>query len=737
MSPIQISTDEEGRLKALAEHDILEAAPDPALTNIVELAAQLLDAPVAFVSFVDRDRQVFHAKHGLELNETGRDVAFCARTILQDDVLFVLDAARDLRFRDNPLVTGDPFIRFYAGAPLRTGDGHAIGTLCLLGSEPRPAFTASDQRVLTSLARLVLDQLELRRIDVLRRATQNRFEQIAGTSPDGIICADQHGRITFWNAAAARIFGHAADEAVGQHIDLIVPERMRGGHEGSLRRLADGIPGPLIGRTVELFGCRRDGHEFPIELSLSTWREGEAAAFGAIARDVSDRHATEGRLFRLAHHDALTGLLNRDVLHARLGAALAATLPTAVLMLDLDGFKDVNDGHGHAVGDAVLRQTAERVQACIGSDAVAARLGGDEFVVVLPNVGNPLIAVASAEAILNAMSEPFPVGDHLLRLSASVGVALSPAHSNDTEDLLACADAALYRAKADGRGRHRLFTPDLREAAQRERTCRDGLRRAVEHDEFELHYQPQVRLSDGTLLGAEALLRWRHPDHGLIGPAAFLATLETGPHAAVVGNWVLHTACAQAEAWRQNGSPDFRIGVNLFGAQFARGDLAEAVSRALVKTGLPGANLELEITENIILRHDEVLVDALRDLRWLGVGVAFDDYGTGYASLSLLKRFPLTRLKIDRSFVQNLCDDPQDAAIVRAIIALSRSFGLDVIAEGVETEEQRRRLIAKGCETAQGYLFGRPMPAEEFAERFGLGGAWAVEPVIKGRSGSR
>ena len=730
MSCAYTPTEEDARLRTLAEHDIVTAAPDPALAHIVEFAAELLGAPTAFISFVDRDCQVFHAKHGLTLDKTNREVAFCSHTILQDDVFVVLDTTRDPRFRDNPLVTGPPFIRFYAGAPLRSEDGYAIGTLCLVGSKPRQTFTEKDQHILIGLARLARDQLNLRRSAVVQRITHSRFEHITGTSPDGIVCADETGRIIFWNAAAERIFGYTVDEAVGQHIDLIVPERMRGGHEGSLRQLADGIPGPLIGRTVELFGRHRDGGEFPVELSLSTWREGEAAAFGAIVRDVSDRHVVEQRLFRLAHHDALTGLLNRGVLHARIGTALAAALPAAVLMLDLDGFKEVNDGHGHAVGDAVLRQTAERVQACIGSDAIAARLGGDEFAVVLPNVGDPLIAVASAEAIITAMSKPFPVGGQLLRLSASVGVALSPSHSEDPEELLACADAALYRAKADGRGRHRLFTPDLREAAQRERTCRDGLRRAVEHDEFELYYQPQVRLSDGALLGAEALIRWRHPDHGLLGPVAFLTTLETGPHAAVVGDWVLRTACAQAEVWRRNGIPDFRIGVNLFGAQFARGDLAETVSRALVKTGLPGANLELEITENIILRHDEVLVGALRDLRWLGVGVAFDDYGTGYASLSLLKRFPLTRLKIDRGFVQNLCEDPQDAAIVRAIIALSHSFGLEVIAEGIETDEQRQRLIVKGCEAAQGYLFGRPMPAAEFAERFGLGGEGAAKPAI-------
>ena len=718
MSDSPISPDEEGRLRALAAHDWLDASPDPALAHIVELAARLLGAPAAFVSLVDRDRQVFHAKVGIDLCETGRDIAFCSRTIAQDGILVVLDAARDPRFRDNPLVNGEPFIRFYAGAPLRTAEGHAIGTLCLAGPEPRIAFTDADRRTLSDLARLALDRLELRRVEVARCALQARFEHVAATSPDAIICADARGQITVWSAAAERLFGHTVSEAIGRPLALIVPERMRGGHEGDLRRITDGDAGGLSGRTVELNACHRDGDEFPVELSLSTWREEGQPAFGAIVRDVRQRRAVEDRLFRLAHLDALTELPNRAVLRGRIESMVSGGCPAAVLMIDLDGFKEVNDAHGHGVGDAVLQAAAQRLRVSVGSSGVAARFGGDEFAVVLPGVGDPLVAVGTAEAAITALSEPYGVEGLVLRLGASVGVALSPAHGAREEELLICADAALYRAKADGRGRCRLFTPDMREAAQRDRACRDGLRRAVERGEFVLHYQPQVRLSDGGLTGAEALIRWQHPQLGLLAPAAFLAVLDEGPDAARVGDWVLRTACAQARAWRDGGLPSFRMGVNLCAAQFRRGDLAERVGSALEETGLPASALELEITETIILRHDQSVVAALRALRAMGVGIAFDDYGTGYASLSLLKRFPLTRLKIDRSFVGGLCQDPQDAAVVRAVIELSRSFGLEVIAEGIETDEQRRRLLAKGCQEAQGYLFGRPMAADAFAARY-------------------
>jgi EAL domain-containing protein (putative c-di-GMP-specific phosphodiesterase class I) len=242
----------------------------------------------------------------------------------------------------------------------------------------------------------------------------------------------------------------------------------------------------------------------------------------------------------------------------------------------------------------------------------------------------------------------------------------------------------------------------------------------VERDEFELHYQPQVRLSDGSLVGAEALIRWRHPQRGLMGPATFLATLEKGQHAAEIGEWVLMTACAQAAKWSKDCGSGFRVGVNLFAAQFMRDDLARAVQRSLQMTGLSASSLELEITENTILRHDEIVMENLLQLRTMGVSIAFDDYGTGYASLSLLKKFPIDRLKIDQTFIKNLCNDRQDAAIVKAILLLGRSFGLKVIAEGVETEEQRRRLLSKGCEEAQGYLFGHAMAPREFASRFSL-----------------
>lgn len=471
---------EDARLAALAEYDLVGSAPAPAFAHIVALAARLFQVPTAFVSLLDRERQVIHAKVGLDLCETNREIAFCSHAIGRPDALVVLDTTLDPRFHDNPLVTGPPGIRFYAGIPLQAPSGHAIGTLCLADIRPRNAFSKADRETLRQLADLVLDHMELRRLEVAQRASQSRFEHIASTSPDGIVCADAAGRITFWNTAAERLFGYAAADVFAQPIDLIVPEHMRGGHGGGLRRVATGGQPRLVGKTIELPARHRDGTEFPIELSLSQWQEEGRAAFGAIMRDVRERRANEDRLFRLAHLDSLTELANRTVLREHLDSITGATRPVAVLMLDLDGFKEINDSHGHAAGDAVLRAMARRLLACIGPTDIAARLGGDEFVLLLPDLGDPLRAAEVAETVIAAIAEPFEHEGQVLRLGTSVGIALAPAHGRGVDELLSCADLALYQAKNDGRHCHRLFVPALRQEAYRVRTCRDELGRAVE-----------------------------------------------------------------------------------------------------------------------------------------------------------------------------------------------------------------------------------------------------------------
>ncbi len=360
---------------------------------------------------------------------------------------------------------------------------------------------------------------------------------------------------------------------------------------------------------------------------------------------------------------------------------------------------------GHSAGDAVLKEIAVRLKKTCGTAIMVARLGGDEFVALLP--GDDIRAAnAIAERLVAVISEPIMFVGQKIEVGVSIGVALAPLHSARSEELLSAADLALYKAKAAGRGRHEVFTPAIREVAVARRSFERELKLAFEGREFELFFQPQVATRTRALTGAEALMRWNHPERGLLSPASFMDVLSQKPSAASVGEWVLRTACKQAAEWRTQ-VPNFRIGVNLFEAQFRAGRLLTSVREALAESRLPAEALELEIVENILLRDDRTTLKLLHDLRDLGVGLAFDDYGTGFASLSLLKRYPVSRLKIDRSFVRDVNTDTEDAAIVNAVIYLGKSFGLEVIAEGVETEAQLDFLKKSHCAEAQGYLFGK------------------------------
>ncbi|WP_294391119.1 EAL domain-containing protein [uncultured Sphingomonas sp.] len=702
---------EDARLAALAQYDLQSDEPVVELDDIVQLAKRFFDVPIVLVSIVERSRQIFRAHTGVDVCETARDISFCAHALSLpcQDMLIIPDAQLDIRFADNPLVTAAPFIRFYAGVPLRAPDGHALGTLCIIDHRPRSGLSSQEQHDLKTFAAVVLDRLEMRRLDIARAASQSRFENIAATSPDGIVCTDHTGAITFWNASAEALFGFSEQEAVGSFIDIIVPERMRDGHNDGMRRVTGGGAPRLVGKTVELTAANKQEQEFPVELSLSMWRHDGLAHYGAIIRNITERRQNEERLFRLAHHDGLTGLANRTVLTERISDCIAAEEGAAVLMIDLDRFKDVNDTLGHGAGDAVLQRIARRLRRQLRENDVIARWGGDEFAVLMPGCRAEEEACRIADALIDVVVEPVRVEEQLIQVSASVGIALYPDHGDTAEMLLSAADLAMYQAKAEGRDCRRMFTPRLKEAALGRFALAGEVRRALDHDEFELFYQPQVDVAGDTMRGVEALLRWHHPTEGLLTPGRFLQSIQSSQLAPAVGAWTLTRACADGAVLRRRW-PDLVIGVNLFGAQFRTGDLAADVEAALERSGLPPQALELEITEDIILRHDETMLLPLQKLKQRGVGIAFDDFGTGFASLSMLKRYPLTRIKIDRSFVQDICTDTGDAAIVSAMVQLAQGLDIDVIAEGVEEIEQRDLLVRQGCAMMQGYLLGRPVP---------------------------
>ena len=374
----------------------------------------------------------------------------------------------------------------------------------------------------------------------------------------------------------------------------------------------------------------------------------------------------------------------------------------------------------------LLREIARRLTALGGAKPTLARMGGDEFALLIPDLTDPQQATHLATDILRQIAQPLNVHGQLLRITASCGLASAPAQAQEAMELVGDADLALFKAKRAGRGQYFLFTADLRAEAVARRRYGLELHRAVDEGEFLLFYQPQINLDNGVVTGAEALIRWNHPKRGLLAPAAFLPALEAGPLAATVGSWVINEACAQTAYWRRNGATDFRIGINLFSAQFRTGDLVAEIIEALDRHGLPPQALELEVTENIVLDNDEIIFTMLERLRTYGVGIAFDDFGTGYASLSLLKTYPLTRIKIDRSFVQNMLTSKRDAAVVGAILDMARGFNLETIAEGIETDDLHTTLLNDKCDEGQGYLYGKPMPALQFEKLLGITRARAV-----------
>jgi diguanylate cyclase (GGDEF)-like protein len=475
----------------------------------------------------------------------------------------------------------------------------------------------------------------------------------------------------------------------------------------------DGLPAMLVIIIASL------GTFYFIFYSVQIWRgssKAQRAELQAVRRYISERDAHESKLLKLTERDSLTGLFNRDVLRARLAELTEKQQPACLLLIDLDGFKFVNDTLGHIAGDEVLRIVASRLLRAARDRDTASRIGGDEFALLLTHTADPMAAIAAADRLIMEITQPLHFDALPINIGASIGIAISPLHSADAGQLFAYADLALYQAKAEGRHCARLFHSGLRAIAEGKILRETELNRALEYGEFELFYQPQIHLADGRLAGAEALLRWRHPSQGLLLPEHFLPALEIGRLSARVGAWVIETACAQAARWRATFGPEFRMGVNLFGAQFRAGNLVEWVQAALNKTGLPATALEIEITENIILRHEDEMIQPLQQLRDLGVGIAFDDYGTGFASLSMLTRYPVSRLKIDRAFTNAICESRADAAIVRYIIGLGATLGVAITAEGVETLEQAAALLRDGCGEGQGFYFGKPMTADDFGD---------------------
>ena len=455
----------------------------------------------------------------------------------------------------------------------------------------------------------------------------------------------------------------------------------------------------------------------------------------AIVRDITERKLAEERIFHMAHHDELTGLPNRNLMHDRIDQAIRKAARNgegvALAFVDLDGFKLVNDGLGHKAGDELLKVVSRRMGACLRRSDTLARFGGDEFVILLPDQGTDPAALAPLlEKIRVAVTEPVQVAGQAVQVSCSMGVVMYPRDGMDASALLMNADAAMYRAKDLGSNNFQFYARAMNASVEEKLVLLDGLRQAVQatlgdgggaaDNGFHLLYQPKVDLKSGRIFGAEALIRWRHPEHGMVPPQRFIALAEESGLIVPIGEWVVRSACRQAQAWREAGLGPIAVSVNVSARQFEEARLADRVAAALVDSGLPPALLELEVTESLLMRDLHKSVATMRELKAMGVSLSIDDFGTGYSSLSALKSFPISRLKIDKSFVSELADNPDDQAIALAVISLGHKLNLKVIAEGVETEQQCRFLRENACDEMQGYLFSRPVPAADIARMVAL-----------------
>jgi diguanylate cyclase (GGDEF)-like protein/PAS domain S-box-containing protein len=552
----------------------------------------------------------------------------------------------------------------------------------------------------------------------LRRA-RSFLSLVIESVPDAILVKDaSNGRFAMVNHAAEKLFGLHRKEFIGKTAEDIYPaeyHKIVAKEDAALLQAGELF---IDDHTIEMRG--RESRI--ITLTRKILRDGESAPqfMLAVMHDITERKRAERRIAHMALHDTLTDLPNRTAFNERLAAVLAradAGLRFAVLFVDLDRLKEVNDVFGHAAGDQLLREVAKRMRAAAGDDFIA-RLGGDEFALLTENAESHARVGALAERLLASVQEDLEIQGARIRSGLSIGVAMFPGDGRDSTVLLANADAALYRAKAEGRGVIRFFKSEMDARLRDRHVLRHDLSTAISRGELMMHYQPQAKVT-GEVVSFEALLRWRHPQRGMVSPATFIPLAEESRLISTIGEWALRSACREAAAW----PVPLGIAVNLSPGQFQHADLPALVHSILLETGLPARRLELEITEGVLIADSARALSVLRRLKAFGIQITMDDFGQGYSSLSYLQSFPFDRIKIDRAFVSKVTQNPQSAAIVRAVLGLARGLGLPVLAEGVETAEELAFLAAEACDEVQGYLIGRPCPIEDYAKILGRAGA--------------
>jgi diguanylate cyclase (GGDEF)-like protein/PAS domain S-box-containing protein len=573
-----------------------------------------------------------------------------------------------------------------------------------------------------SLPRALRNAIERKVVEDALYVEKERALVALNSIGDAVVCSDMSGRITYLNLVAETMTGWRREEAAGQPLAAVF-------------RIIDGVTRKTArdpmkiaveqNMTVKLIvDCvliRRDGFESAIEDSATPIHDRQGRVVGAVVvfHDVSAARAISRQMTHAAQHDLVTNLPNRLLLNDRISQSISLARrqnrAIAVIFLDLDRFKYINDSLGHATGDKLLQSVSKRLLAGLrGSDTVS-RQGGDEFVILLSEIADPEDLAASAKKILLLLNAPHSIGGQDLHIGGSIGISVYPADGEDAETLIKNADTAMYHAKERGRNNFQFFKAEMNLKAVERQTLEGSLRRALEREEFLLHYQPKVNLDSGQITGVEALIRWQHPERGLVPPSQFVPIAEDCGLILQIGRWVLREACRQARAWQSAGVPPLPIAVNVSAVEFREKGFAERVRTVLSETGLEARYLELELTEGVLMEDAATMVSVLQEVKMMGIHLAVDDFGTGYSSLSYLRQFPIDVLKIDQSFVHQITDDPDDSTIVSAIINMGKSLKHLVVAEGIETREQRAYLQAQHCAEGQGYLFSPPLTPTRFA----------------------
>ena len=846
-------TAEQQRLRSLHSYAVLDTPAELDFDELTRLASEWLGMPISLVSLVDEERQWFKSRVGLDPSQTPRSMSFCSVAIQRpDEVMVVPDASADLRFCDNPLVTADPHIRFYAGAPLVMSDGRALGTLCVIDREPRE-FSPKQGQTLALLARQVVAQLELRKKQSQLQLAVDRYQKLFDNTLDGVLQTRPGGEVQAANAAACAMLGMSEDEIrqSGREgmLDLTDPRlpalletrlregqarselRMRRGdgtlfeveltsalyrdHDGQwlssivfrditerlrwqlqlqeqadlLHKLSPHVPGVLCqfrmtpdgqftmpfasegvrsiyevspeearanagmlrermhpddlpmlsetfmasARTLQPWHCE---YRMLLPEQGLRWRQGDAQPeqledgsilwYGFIS-DITERKEAEAHTFQLAYFDALTGLPNRSLLHDRIDQALALARRNrqygAVMFVDLDNFKQINDARGHSVGDHLLTEVAKRLQVLLRAEDTVARIGGDEFVLLINELGQDVeasarAAMAVAEKVRAALDRPHLIDNFSYTSTGSIGISLFPKAGQQIDDLLREADTAMYRAKSAGRNRIAFFELTMQHEVEERLALEQELKEALATGQLRTYVQSQVD-AEGREVAGELLLRWLHPSRGLLSPARFIPLAEETGLILPLGEWVIEQACCTLTRMRRQGMAQ-SLAVNVSARQFRDENFVARVQDILQRTGAPAQQLVFEVTESLFIQDWEHSLRRIIELVKMGIRFSIDDFGTGYSSLSYLQRLPLFELKIDRSFVQDTPHDVNDTAIVNSILSMAQHLGLEVVAEGVENRAQADFLLASQCNRLQGYLFSQPQPLEDWLAHMGL-----------------